>query len=109
MKCKASAGKLKHRVELKQPVLENGDLGVKKTHKTFATNRPANCKSVGGIEVPRGNQVVAIQNWKVTMRFDSKVTREFQVIYGDHTLEVFSIVIDDRRRFMTLSCKEAVI
>lgn len=44
--------------------------------------------------------------YQITTRYRTDVTNEHRIVWGSHTLSIDGIVPDERKRQLTISCKE---
>ena len=109
------AGQLRHRVTLHRKTEAKGDLGgVTNTWSAYATDVPAAVKPLQGRELTRAAQVHADVSHEVFMRYREDVRPSDRMEFnpdgtGDSsTLEIITVIRDERRRLLRLPCTERV-
>ena len=79
---------------------------------TYAASVYANIVETGGVEYWRGAKMNADTSHVVTVRYETGLTasanRKMRVIYGSRTLYVTSVIADERKRWLTMQCREEV-
>ena len=101
------AGKLRHRVSLQELARNQSVTGeMIPSYAPYATVW-ASVEPLTGRELEFAQQITAETNYRVTIRYNSKVDVEHRVVFGDNTFEVTSVVNpDERNEQLFLMCKE---
>ena len=100
-------GKLRHRVKL-QGLTENQD-GYGQAVKSYTTYATvwASIEPLQGRELEHAKQISAETNHRVTIRYNSDITVEGRVVFGDRTFEITAVLdTDERNRELVLMCSE---
>jgi SPP1 family predicted phage head-tail adaptor len=69
----------------------------------------ANVNPLQGRELFQANQIHSEVSIKVTIRYRPGILPKMRLKFGEHLLQIiFVINIDERNRFLELSCKEVI-
>lgn len=104
-----SIGRMRYRIKLESATntVDTGG-GMTQVWATLA-NIYANIKPISGTETFRQGKVSSDTTHELTIRYRSDISTKYRICYGSRIFSIQSILnIDERDRFMKLSCKEGV-
>lgn len=104
------AGQLRERITIQAVVRTRDRAGqpVAST-STLAADVPADVVSLSGVEIVQGQQVTGVATHRVFLRHRSGITPQHQIAWRGRTLGIVAVRdADNRRRLLSIDCKEAV-
>jgi SPP1 family predicted phage head-tail adaptor len=104
-----SIGKMRYRVKL-ESATDTTDSGGGRS-QAYATKAflYANIKPISGTETFRQGKVASDTTHELIIRYRSDIDTKYRICYGTRVFNIKSILnIDERDRFLKLSCKEGV-
>lgn len=101
------AGRLRHRVELQEPLQEQDAAGQPISTWRTVGRRWASVEPLTGQELLRAQQFGAETTIRVRMRFMERLTPKWRLRHEGRTLEIVSLIDrGERGRELELLCKE---
>jgi SPP1 family predicted phage head-tail adaptor len=108
------AGKLRRRVDIEQPLLDQNAIGeLEQTWSTFAANVPAQVEPLSGRERIVAQQLNTQLDTRVTLRYISGLTTKMRIKYArtgytPRYLQIEAFVnLDERNREIVVDCTES--
>jgi SPP1 family predicted phage head-tail adaptor len=96
-------GRMRHQITFTLPTKENPFGEV--TEPTVTT-RWAEVRALSGRELMNAAQTMNAYTYQVHMRYTEGINEKMRIVYRGKTLEIVSIIEDERQRWMTLNCVE---
>ena len=101
------AGKLRHRVTIKQKSTTRDAAGGEVVAWTTFATVWGSVEPMRGQEYLEANRVGAQVDTRIRIRYASGVLPSMQAVYGSHTYDILSVInVEERNIEMQLMCKE---
>ena len=100
------AGRMRERIDIEQTTANTADGagGFTPTDSDYATSVPTRHTYGRGVEIVRGDQIEAIQDHTFEIRYDSGVTAQMRVEWESLTMNIHSVIHDERNTMTTITC-----
>ena len=103
-------GDLRHRITIEEKNYTSDGLGGQVEAWQEVLSCWANIKPVRMTEAYLAQQVGAEISHRVTIRYCSEIKAGMRVIYGDRIFNIVGVIDEEeRKRFLTLTCKEMTL
>lgn len=103
------AGKLRHRVTIKQKSVTRDSFGGEVITWTAVATVWAAVEPLTGREWLEGRQVAAEVSTRIRVRYRSGVLPEMQATYGSHTYDILAVIQpEENRQELQLMCQEVI-
>lgn len=104
-----SIGQMRYQVKLQSPTNTTDTGGGIAQTWALVANLWANIKPISGRETFRQGQIQDSTTHEVYIRYRTDIYTKYRILYGTRSFNIKHIKnMDERKRFMLLSCEEGV-